>query len=114
MSDGQKLLAMEAGWEEKREVREKRTACITIPELLRANVGRRITLTLSDHKTITGTLAQVLDMPVDNAVVPSPSAPGFFVEMEAGRSPFEMLRSMNEARAARIFNYGGQVFQPGE
>src|SRR5258706_5778165 len=48
ISDGQKLLAMEAGWDEKREVREKRTACITISGLLRANVGRRITLTLSD------------------------------------------------------------------
>src|ERR1051325_9333251 len=36
MSDAQKMLGMEAGWEEKREVREKRTACITIPELLRA------------------------------------------------------------------------------
>src|SRR6266566_1504781 len=114
MSDGQKLLAMEAGWEEKREVREKRTACITIPELLRANVGRRITLTLADHRTITGNLAQVLDMPADNTTVSSPSAPGFLVEMEAGRSPFEALRSMDEARAVRMMSYGGQVFQPGE
>src|SRR6267142_281658 len=114
MSDGQKLLAMEAGWEEKREVREKRTACITIPELLRANVGRRITLTLGDKRTITGTLAQVLDIPGETAAVPSPSAPGFFVEMETGRSPFEALRNMNEVRAARMLSYGGQVFAPGE
>src|SRR5437762_421199 len=99
MSDGQKLLAMEAGWEEKREVRENRTACITIPELLRANVGRRVTLTLGDHKNITGTLAQLLDMSAGTTPVPSPTAPGFFVEME-GRSPFEALRSMSEARAA--------------
>src|SRR3954447_2410220 len=106
MSDGQKLLAMEAGWEEKREVREKRTACITIPELLRANVGRRVTLTLGDHKNITGTLAQLLDMPADTTPVPSPTAPGFFVEME-GRSPFETLRSMSEARAARMLSYNG-------
>src|ERR1043165_9964567 len=61
MSDAQKLLAMEGGWEEKREVGEKRSACITIPELLRANVGRRVTLTLGARKNITGTLAQVLD-----------------------------------------------------
>src|SRR6266850_17444 len=114
MSDGQKLLAMEAGWEEKREVREKRTACITIPELLRANVGRRITLTLGDKRTITGTLAQVLDIPGETAAVPSPSAPGFFVGMEAGHSPFEALRTMNETRAARMLSYGGQVFAPGE
>ncbi|HEV8378046.1 MAG TPA: hypothetical protein VGP99_04290, partial [Tepidisphaeraceae bacterium] len=114
MSDGQKLLAMEAGWEEKREVREKRTACITIPELLRANVGRRVTLTLGDRRNITGTLAQVLDIPGDTAAVPSPSAPGFFVEMEAGRSPFEALRNMSEARAARMLSYGGQVLTPGE
>jgi len=114
MSDAQKLLAMEAGWDEKREVREKRTACITIPELLRANLGKRITLALSDHRTITGTLAQVLDMPAETAAVPSPSAPGFFVDIEAGRSPFEALRSMNDARAMRMLNYGGQVFAPGE
>src|SRR4051812_30229895 len=114
MSDAQKLLAMEAGWEEKREVREKRTACITIPELLRANVGRRLTLTMGDRKNITGTLAQVLDMPVDTSAVASPSAPGFFVETEGGRSPFEALRNMSEARAARLINYGGQAIQPGE
>src|SRR3954465_470034 len=117
MSDGQKLLAMEAGWEEKREVREKRTACITIPELLRANVGRRVTLTLGDRKTITGNLAQVLDIPSDTTAVPSPYATGFFVEMEAGRRPFEALRSMSEARAARTLSYGGYgqaVFAPGE
>src|SRR6266571_4420618 len=72
MSDAQKLLAMEAGWEEKREVREKRTACITIPELLRANVGRRVSLRLGDGRNITGTLVQVLDMPGDTTSVPSP------------------------------------------
>src|SRR5258705_12815198 len=71
MSDGQKLLAMEAGWEEKREVREKRTACITIPELLRANVGRKVSLRLGDNRTITGTLTQVLDIPADTTAVPS-------------------------------------------
>jgi hypothetical protein len=117
MSDGQKLLAMEAGWEEKREVREKRTSAITIPELLRANVGRRITLVLSDRRTITGTLAQVLDIPAEPAATPSPSAPGFFVEMDGGRSPFEALRNMSEARAARILSYGqygNPVFAAGE
>src|SRR5258705_6330069 len=71
MSDAQKLLAMEAGWEEKREVREKRTACITIPELLRANVGRKVSLRLGDHRNITGTLTQVLDIPADTTAVPS-------------------------------------------
>src|SRR3954470_19807356 len=85
ISDAQKLLAMEAGWDEKREVREKRTACITIPELLRANVGRRVSLRLGDGRMITGTLTQLLDMPADTASVPSPTAPGFLVEMEAGR-----------------------------
>ncbi len=114
MSDAQKLLAMEAGWEEKREMREKRTACITIPELLRANVGKRITLTLTDKRTITGTLVQVLDIPADTATTPSPTAPGFIVEMDPARSPFELLRNMGEARAARMLNYGGQVFASGE
>src|SRR5258705_4046369 len=71
MSDAQKLLAMEAGWEEKREVREKRTACITIPELLRCNVGRRVTLTLRDHKNINGTPVQLLDMPAEATPVPA-------------------------------------------
>src|ERR1041385_6958207 len=70
ISDGQKLLAMEAGWDEQREVREKRTACITIPELLRANVGRRISLRLADGRNITGTPTQVLDMPADTASGP--------------------------------------------
>jgi hypothetical protein len=117
MSDGQKMLAMEAGWEEKREVREKRTACITIPELLRANVGRRITVSLGEHRTITGQLAQVLDMPADTTAVASPYAPGFFVEGQTGRSPFEALRSMSEARMARMITdsgYGASVLQPGE
>ena len=114
MSDGQKLLAMEAGWDEKREVRENRTACITIPELLRANVGRKVSLRLGDNRTITGTLTQVLDIPADTTAVPSPTAPGFFVELEAGRSPFEALRTMNETRAARMLSYGGQPFAPGE
>src|SRR4051812_18262067 len=116
-SGEQKLLAMEAGWEEKREVREKRTAAITIPELLRANVGRRMTLTLGDRRTITGNLVEVLDLPAEKAATPSPYAPGFFVETEAGRSPFEALRSMGEARAARMLSYGGYgnpVFAPGE
>jgi hypothetical protein len=117
MSDGQKLLAMEAGWEEKREVREKRTSCINIPELLRANVGRRVTLVMGDRRTLTGTLAQVLDIPADTAAIPSPTAPGFFMEMEGSRSPFEALRNMSEARAARMLSYGpygNQVFTPGE
>jgi hypothetical protein len=30
--------------------------------LLRANVGKRVTLTLGDRRNITGTLAQVLDI----------------------------------------------------
>src|SRR5205085_5288173 len=74
MSDGQKLLAMEAGWEEKREVREKRTACITIPELLRANVGKRVTLKLGDGHSISGNLVQVLDIPGEALPIPSPTS----------------------------------------
>jgi hypothetical protein len=97
ISDAQKLLAMEAGWEEKREVRERRTACITIPELLRANVGKRVTLTLGDRRTITGTLAQVLDIPGEALPIPSPTAPGFLVEQDPRHSPFETLRNMQES-----------------
>src|SRR5258706_13314586 len=114
MSDGQKLLAMEAGWEEKREVRERRTACITIPELMRANVGKRVTLTLGDKHTISGTLVQVLDIPGEGVLAPSPSAPGFFVEQDPRRSPFETLRNMQEVAASRIYGYGGALPAPGE
>src|SRR5258705_9581040 len=114
MSDGQKLLAMEAGWEEKREVRERRTACITIPELLRANVGKRVTLTLGDRKTITGDLVQVLDIPGEGVLTPSPIAAGFFVEQDPRRSPFETLRGMQEAAAYRLYGNAGAVPAPGE
>ncbi len=114
MSDGQKLLAMEAGWEEKREVRERRTACITIPELLRANVGKRVTLTLGDRKTITGELVQVLDIPGEGVLTPSPTTPGFFVERDPAQSPFEALRNMQEVAAARVYGYAAPMPAPGE
>src|SRR4051812_35158839 len=94
MSDAQKILAMEAGWEEKREVREKRTACITVAELLRANAGKRVTLLLNDKRTITGTIVQVLDIPADALSSPSPAAPGFVTELDPSTSPFEILRTL--------------------
>src|SRR6266566_39728 len=114
MSDGQKLLAMEAGWEEKCEVRERRTACITIPELLRANVGKRVTLKLGDGHSISGNLVQVLDIPGEGVLIPSPIAAGFFVEQDARRSQFETLRGMQEAAAYRLYGNAGAVPAPGE
>src|SRR5436190_11338608 len=114
ISDAQKLLAMEAGWEEKREVRERRTACITIPELLRANVGKRVTLTLGDRRTMTGTLAQVLDIPGEALPIPSPTAPGFLVEQDPRHSPFETLRNMQEVAASRMYGYAAALPAPGE
>src|SRR3954470_25076962 len=106
LSDAQKMLAMEAGWEEKREVREKRTACITIPELLRANVGKRVTLLLNDRRNITGTLTQVLDIPAEAVTSPSPAAPGFVTELDPSTSPFEILRNLQDSRSARLLSYG--------
>ena len=75
-SDKQKLLAMEAAWEEKREIRENRTACITVAELLRANAGKRVTLLLNDRRTLSGSIVQVLDIPASTISAPSPAAGG--------------------------------------
>ncbi|HYE04291.1 MAG TPA: hypothetical protein VEL07_02110 [Planctomycetota bacterium] len=55
---------MTAQWAETRERRERTTACVTTLELLRANVGKAVTLGLASAPTaLSGTVVEVLDLP---------------------------------------------------
>ncbi len=55
---------MTAQWVERRELRERPTACVTTLELLRANVGKALTIGLvSSPTTLSGTVVEVLDLP---------------------------------------------------
>jgi len=66
-----KIVAMRAEWHEDKRMREQETACVTVAELLRANVGKPMTLELTQKKkdglpvTVEGTLLELLDVPPD-------------------------------------------------
>lgn len=66
-----KILAMRAEWDERKQRRAKTTPAITIPELLRANLGKNVTLELTDKTnkgqplTQEGKLAEMLELPAD-------------------------------------------------
>jgi hypothetical protein len=75
--DHERLLAMRSAWHETKETRTRETACTTTLELLRANVGQRVTLGLTREKAadVAGTLVEVLDLPPEAPAVPPPGAP---------------------------------------
>jgi hypothetical protein len=83
VADEGRILAMEAGWTERREVREKEVPCLTVLELLRANLGREVTLGLTREgaAALAGTVAEVLDLsPEPTPPTESPAGPaGEFV-----------------------------------
>jgi hypothetical protein len=109
VGEEQRIIGMRAEWDEKREVRKTETACVTIPELLRANRGKRVTLGLPENRTVMGTIVEVLDLPAPaGATMPlssafamavGPAAGGFEVVTDSSRSPFELLRSGMAERA---------------
>ena len=59
------LLSMRSEWHETKETRTKETACVTTLELLRANVGKSVTLALTREKAVdvAGSIVEVLDLP---------------------------------------------------
>jgi hypothetical protein len=66
-----KIVAMRAEWHEDKRIREQETACVTVAELLRANVGKPMTLELTQKRengmpvAVEGTLLELLDVPPD-------------------------------------------------
>src|SRR5688500_17180601 len=66
-----KILAMRAEWHEEKRTREQQTACVTVAELLRANVGKTMSLELNDKREngaaviVEGELVELLDVPPD-------------------------------------------------
>ena len=73
--DGQTILGMCAEWHETKERRQRETACTSIVEVLRANVGKTLTLELgvknaAGEPTVQhGKLVDVLDVPADDPMV---------------------------------------------
>ena len=123
VGEGEKILGMRAEWDEKREVRKTEGACLTVAELLRANVGKRVTLGLAEKRTVMGTVVEVLDLPApEGATTPlasafasavGPAAGGFEIVLDSSRSPFELLRSHTAERAAYHGVQPGDVSEPG-
>ena len=74
LGEGDKLLGMNAVWDEKKEKVKKETDCLTMPELLRANVGKSVTLGLGDRRNVVGTIVDVLEVPVDERATPEMAA----------------------------------------
>src|SRR5688572_25706553 len=114
MGDGQRVLAMRAEWDEKRELAKRETPAITIVEILRANVGKRATLALTEKRTITGTIAQLLEMPgeargANHPALAAAGIGGFSVELKDDRSPFEMLAAGRVGHAIAHDEYGNAI-----
>ena len=107
LGDGQKLLGMRSEWQEQRQLQQKTTACVTIAELLRANVGKRVTLGLPEKRTVTGVLVEMLDLPAG-----APAAlvgTGFVIDGEDARLPVEGLITAREMLAGRTAASGGEL-----
>ncbi len=68
-----KVLGMRAEWDEKKEVREKETSAVTVAELLRANLGKTVSLELTDKTdkgtplTRDGQVIEMLELPPEIA-----------------------------------------------
>lgn len=69
LADQGQIRSMRAEWVEEKKERTTTTDCLTMVELLRANKGRGATLQLnwSDKASISGTIADVLDLPPQDA-----------------------------------------------
>ena len=71
ISKEKKILAMRAEWDEKKEIRPRQTPALTVAELLRANLGKTVTLELVDKSekgvafTQVGTLSEMLETPAE-------------------------------------------------
>ncbi|HYO08322.1 MAG TPA: hypothetical protein VER17_05075 [Tepidisphaeraceae bacterium] len=72
------ILAMRAEWVETRDVRRHETPCLSIAELIRANVGKTLTLEMTDKGpggaaiTQEGRLVELLELPPED-VTPAPA-----------------------------------------
>jgi hypothetical protein len=70
-SNDDKIVAMRAQWHEETQTREQQTEAVTVAELLRANVGKPMTLELTDRDSagmpvvVKGELVELLDVPPD-------------------------------------------------
>lgn len=71
-------LAMKAGWHETRRVVRETTPCLDVLELLRANVGERLTLIRSNREDVTGVVVELLELPASAAVGPPAGGVGEF------------------------------------
>lgn len=64
--DERKVLSMRSEWVDVRDERSRETPCSTVLELLRANAGKKVVLTLAREKdpdsTVSGTLVEVLEV----------------------------------------------------
>jgi hypothetical protein len=65
------VLAMNAACIETVERTEQVTPCLSVKELLRANVGRKVTLELANERQIDGELAELLELPPESSAASS-------------------------------------------
>ncbi len=81
------VVPMTAQWVERRERRERTTACVSTLELLRANVGKAVALGLASAPTttLTGTVIEVLDLPASDAPEAGAPSASAFAHMMSGR-----------------------------
>ena len=70
------IRSVRAEWSEQTEVRRRVTPCLTVLELLRANVGRTLKLTIKDAPSITGTVGELLELPAAPVEAPPPTPSG--------------------------------------
>jgi len=118
-TDTQKLLGMRAEYDETKAVRKKTTPCLTVRDLLRANLGKSVTLGLEDKSekrtaagtlNVTGTITKMLEEPSDPAALGALQVPG------AGAAytytPPKALPDFEQARM-RISPYTGVPVEEG-
>jgi len=77
-ADAKKMLGMRAEWDESRTLRKTAVPCLTVRDILRANLGKRVTVTLSlgekdEKRNVTGTVTKLLEEKLDPAA-PAESA----------------------------------------
>jgi hypothetical protein len=79
MSDKNKILAMRAEWDERKQETSAQTACVTTVELLRANKGKAVKLGLNSapNASVSGKLGDVLELPPPKPRDPAGAASTF-------------------------------------
>lgn len=65
-----RLMAMTAGWVDDSKVTTKQAPCSGTSEVLEANVGKQVSLELTDNSVIEGTILRVLTKPAETNVTP--------------------------------------------